>query len=394
MYNFYDKIIGFSIAGEEIKKGIYYSDHLHYQDILHDCVEKYPMLKDAKRWLLIMHENGQADLLINEELPLAMSVQAKKQNKSLGETIEFHKEIRNFHSIVFKRDQKDKIPLSNEDIFIGYISLTNFLIDIKGVLYFDFSDENAWESIENYFSEIPQKIQNCIFKNTYELCQIYTQYDNISKLKPESRSERDNHRLANLTARLDTLRCWFPFQRILGEEFEDLYNDITKSSNESLYLPYLQIIEAFDNHRLDEMLSDWKKTDVLPHKQLEIGLKHYQDQDPFSSIHVLIPYIEGIVRNTLDNELESIDQPTIREKISEGLQGLLHTTEDNRLYINAFKSYLKHIWHSSFSNNELLCPITRNTVSHGTNKYEEFTMEKALQVILIVDQLSFIYQTR
>ena len=127
----------------------------------------------------------------------------------------------------------------------------------------------------------------------------------------------------------------------------------------------MQIIKAFDNHRLDEMLSDWKKTVVLPHKQLEKGLKHYQDQDPFSSIHVLIPYIEGIVRNTLNNELESIDQPTIREKISEGLQGILHTTEDNTLYINAFKSYLKHIWHSSFSNNELLSPITRNTVLHG-----------------------------
>ena len=194
------------------------------------------------------------------------------------------------------------------------------------------------------------------------------------------------------------LRGWFPFQRILGEEFENLYNDINKSLNENLNLPHLQIINAFDNHRLNEMLSDWSEVEVLPHKQLETGLKHYQDQDPFSSMHVLIPYIEGIVRKTLNNGLESIDQPKIREKISEDLKGILHTTEDNMLYINAFIFYLKHIWHSSFSNsnnelfNELLSPINRNTVSHGVNMYEEFTMEKALQLILTIDQLSYIYQ--
>ena len=63
----------------------------------------------------------------------------------------------------------------------------------------------------------------------------------------------------------------------------------------------------------------------------------------------------------------------IREKISEDLKGILHTTEDNTLYINAFKSYLKTTWHSKFSNNRLFYPITRNTVSHGISKYEEYT---------------------
>ena len=387
---FYPKINGLFIGQTEIKKGIYYSDNPHYQSILHNFIQSYSFLKNTNKWLLIMPENDSPDILVNERFPLVMSVQAKRQNKSEGDIIAFHKEIRNFHSIDFDPDQKDKIPLSNENMFIGYISLTNFLIDINGVLFFDFSGENAWESIENYFSEIPQKIQNCIFKKSYELCQIYTQYDIF---KQELKSEQDSQRLANLTSRLDTLRGWFPFQRILGEEFENLYNDIIKSSNENLNLPYLQIINAFDNHRLNEMLSDWKKVEILPYKQLEIGLKHYENQDPFSSIHILIPYIEGIVRNTLDNRLKSMNQSAISEKISKDLKGTLHTTEDNTLYINAFKSYLENTWHSNFSNNELFYPINRNTVSHGINKYEEFTMEKALQLILTIDQLSYIYQT-
>ena len=390
---FYHRISEVSIGKTKINKGIYYSDHPHYQDILHLFIQEYPFVKNAKKCLIIAHEDNTADILANEEFSIVMRGQPKRQNKSKGDMIAFHKELRNFHSISFIPDQKDKIPLSNEDTFIGYISLTNFLIDINGVIFFDLSGENAWESIENYFLDIPQKIQNRIFKKAYELCRIYTQYDDIYEQK--SKSEEDNHRLASLAGRLDTLRGWFPFQRILGEEFENLYNDINKSLNENLNLPHLQIINAFDNHRLNEMLSDWSEVEVLPHKQLETGLKHYQNQDPFSSIHVLIPYIEGIVRKTLNNGLESIDQPTIREKISEDLKGILHTTEDNTLYIKAFKSYLKHIWHSSFSNsyNELLSPINRNTVSHGINMYEEFTMEKALQLILTIDQLSYIYET-
>ena len=389
---FYHRISEIRIGKTKINKGIYYSDHSHYQDILHHFIQEYPLLKNAKKWFLIMHESGVADILVNEGFSIVMSGQPKRHNKSKGDFIAFHKELRNFHSISFTSDQKDKIPLSNEDTFIGYISLTNFLIDdINGVVFFDFSGENAWESIENYFLDIPQKIQNRIFKKAYELCRIYTQYNDISEQK--SKSEADNHRLASLAGRLDTLRGWFPFQRILGEEFENLYNDINKSLYENLNLPHLQIIKSFDNHRLNEMLADWNEVEVLPHKQLEIGLEHYQNQDPFSSIHVLIPYIEGIVRNTLDNRLKSMDSFAIRDKIREDLKGILHTTEDNTLYINAFKSYLEYTWHPSFSNNKLFDRITRNTVSHGINRYEEFTMEKALQLILTIDQLGYIYQT-
>ena len=308
-----------------------------------------------------------------------------------GDIIAFHKEIRNFHSIDFNPDQKDKIPLSNEDTFIGYISLTNFLIDVNGVLFFDFSGENAWESIENYFSKIPQKIQNCIFKKAYELCQIYTDYDTL--LSKKVKTSHDEQKISNIEIRLDMLRGWFPFQRILGEEFEDLYSDIIKFPNDNLNLSYLQIINAFDNHRLNEILADWKEIEVLPYKHLKIGLKHYQNQDPFNSIHVLTPCLEGIVRNTLNDRLESMPHSEIREKISEDLKGILHTTEDNTLYIDAFKSYLETTWYSSFSNNRLFYPITRHTVSHGVSKYEEYTMEKALQLILTIDQLSYIYQT-
>ena len=198
--------------------------------------------------------------------------------------------------------------LSNEEAFIGYISGSNFGVDID-TLFFDLTYSNALENIQNFFLEITEKVQSSIFKTAYEVCEIYAKYNELEK--KEDRTEQDTHILSSLMGRLDRLRGWFPFQRILGEEFDGLYNDISKSSNENFKLPYLPILNSFDNNKIDEMISDWKETKILPHKQLEIGLKHYQNQDSFSSIHVLTPYIEGIVRHTLDNKSKSMKQSEI-----------------------------------------------------------------------------------
>ena len=383
--NYYNEIESVTIGQSTIKKGLYFSNNSYYQFILSAFINNYPFIRDGKRWLITIDKETIADCYIDRELPLILRTQTKGRKYQIGDTIQFNKEVRTFHSI---RLDKTKELLSNENAFIGYISGSTFGIDID-TLFFDLTYSNALENIQNFFSEITEKVQSSTFKTAYEVCEIYTEYSELQK--KEYRTEQDTHILSYLMGRLDRLRGWFPFQRILGKEFENLYNHISKSSNENLYLPYLPIINAFDNHRINEMISGWKQTEVLPYKELEIGLKHYQNQDPFSSIHVLIPYIEGIVRHTLDSKSKSMKQLAISEKISKDLERKLHATDDNSLYITGFKSYLENTWFSPFSNNETLYTMSRNTVSHGIGQYEEYTLEKALQLILTIDQLYYIY---
>ena len=379
-YDYYHQIDAIIIDQKEIKKGLYFSDDPHHQNILSDFIKIYPFIKDAKRWLITI-KGSTADYYIDRQLPLIFRVQTKGRKYQIGDTIQFNKEARTFHSIRF---DKTKELLSNEDAFIGYISGSAFGIDID-TLYFDLTYSNALENIQNFLSEITEKIQSSIFKTAYEVCEIYTEYNELQK--KEDRTEHDTHILSSLMGRLDRLRGWFPFQRILGEEFDNLYNDISKFSNGNLNLPYFPILNAFDNDKIDEMISDWKQTEVLPHKQLEEGLEHYQNQKPCSSIHVLIPYIEGIVRHTLDNKSKSMKQLEIGEKISEDLEIKLHATDNDDLYIKGFKSYLENTWFAPFSKHTM----SRNTICHGINQYEEYTMEKALQLILTIDQLYYIY---
>ncbi len=383
--NYYQKIDHFIIKQRPIKKGLYFSDNPHYQFILSAFINNYPFIKNRKRWLIIVDKESIADLYIDRQLPFILTLQTKGRKYQIGDTIQFNEETRTFHSI---RLEKIKTLLSNENAFMGYISGSNFGIDIDA-LYFDFTYSDALKNIQNFFSGITEKVQSSVFKTDYEVCEIYAEYSKLQK--KENRTKHETHILSNLRGRLDKLRGWFPFQRILGKDFDNLYNDIMRFPFENSYLPYLPILNVFDNKRINEIISDWKQTEIMPHKQLEIGLERYQNQDLVSSMHVLAPYIEGIVRHTLNSKTKYISQSKISEKISKDLKKKLHTTDNDNLYIRGFKAYLENTWFSSFSNNETLSTISRNIVSHGISQYEEYTMEKALQLIFTIDQLYYIY---
>ena len=382
---YYHQIESVIIEQRTIKKGLYFSDNPYYQFILSEFINNYPFIKDGKRWLITIKKDTVAIFHIDRQLPFTLRVRTKGRKYQIGDTLQFNEETRTFDNI---RINSIKELLSNEDAFMGYIAGSNFGIDIDA-LYFDFTHSEALENIQNFFSEITEKVQSSVFKTAYEVCDIYTQYSQLKK--KECRTKHETHILSNLMGRLDRLRWWFPFERILGKDFDNLHNNITKPSNVNLDLPYLSIINTFDNHKINEMIFDWKQTEIFPYKLLEIGLKHYQNQDPVSSIHILIPYIESIVRHTLNSKSKSIRQSEISEKISDDLGKRLHATDNDSLYIKGFKAYLENTWFSSFSNNERLCTMSRNTISHGINQYEEYTMEKALQLILTIDQLYYIY---
>ncbi len=383
--NYYHKIESIIIERRAIKKGLYFSDNPYYEFILSAFINNYPFIKDGKRWLIITDKEATADFYIDRQLPFICQLQTKGRKYQIGDTIQFNEDTRTFHSI---RLDEIKTLLSNEHAFMGYLSGSNFGIDIDA-LYFDFTYSDALKNIQNFFSEITEKVQSSIFKTAYEVCEIYAEYSRLQK--KDNKTEDETIKLSRLIGRLDRLRGWFPFQRILGKNFDNLYNDIMRFPFGNFYFPYLPILNAFDNKKINELISDWKQTEIMPCKQLEIGLEHYQNQDPFSSMHVLAPYIEGIVRYTLNKKTKSMKQPEISEKISKDLEKQLHATDNDSLYVKGFKAYLENTWFTPFSNNETTSTISRNIVSHGISQYEECTMEKALQLILTIDQLYYIY---
>ena len=351
-----------------IPKGILFSDHLKFQPFLDYFVKNYPTPKPLNRFLIIIRDgNWNVDILHNKNFPLIMVVKPKRWEDPIpiGDIITFNADVQKFITIETKG-----INISDGDMFIGYISFSD--INLSSV-FFDFSKEHSNKNLNVFLSRSMRKYQRVLFQNAYYAAKLYNK---SSDLKPIN---------------FKTLHGWFPFKRILGKEFEELYDSIIKFQHEKTRLSHLPIVQTFNHERFEDILEDWHKIDIFPYETLKKGVAHYLNGDPFSSIRVLIPDIEGIVRSTLPDKFEYLKQSEIPQKIADhSITDDSHNRED-LLFINAFRSYLEKIWFVSFSSPNPSYNISRHTVSHGNAQYREYTLEKALQLILTIDQLSFIY---
>ena len=351
-----------------IPKGILFSDHLKFQPLLDYFIKNYPTPKPLDRFLIIIRDgNFNVDILHNKNLPLIMTVRPKrwKDPIPIGDIITFNADVQEFITIETKG-----INISDGDMFIGYISFSD--INLSSV-FFDLSKERSNKNLNVFLSRSVRKYQRVLFQNAYYAAKLYNK---SSDLKPIN---------------FKTLQGWFPFKRILGKEFEELYDGIIKFQHEKTRLSHLPIIETFNQERFEDILEDWHKIDIFPYETLKMGVTHYLNGDALSSIRVLIPDIEGIVRNTLPDKFQSLKQSDIPQIIARhSITDAIHNRE-NLLFINAFRSYLEKIWFVSFSSSNPSYNISRHTVSHGNAHHREYMLEKALQLILTIDQLSFIY---
>ncbi len=352
-----------------IPKGILFSDQPKFQPLLDYFLENYPIPKPLSRFLIIIRDkHKEIDILYKENFPLLMKIKPKrwKDPIPIGDIITFNADVQEFITI-----ETERINISDNDMFIGYISFSD--INLRSI-FFDFNKQHSNKSLNVFLSRSTRKYQRIIFQNAYYAAKLYNK-------PPDSKGMN-----------FEILQGWFPFKRILGKEFEELYDRITKFQPTKTNLYQLPIIEAFNPERLKDILEDWRKIDIFPYETLEKGVNHYLNGDALSSIRVLIPDIEGIVRNTLPDKFKSLKQSDIPQMITEHSRTNATYNRENLLFIDAFHSYLKKVWFASFSTSTR--NISRPTVSHGNAEYKEYKLEKALQLILTIDQLNFIYSNK
>ena len=192
-----------------IPKGILFSDHLKFQPFLDYFVKNYPTPKPLNRFLIIIRDgNWNVDILHNKNFPLIMVVKPKRWEDPIpiGDIITFNADVQKFITIETKG-----INISDGDMFIGYISFSD--INLSSV-FFDFSKEHSNKNLNVFLSRSMRKYQRVLFQNAYYAAKLYNK---SSDLKPIN---------------FKTLHGWFPFKRILGKEFEELYDSIIKFQHE------------------------------------------------------------------------------------------------------------------------------------------------------------------
>jgi len=182
-------------------------------------------------------------------------------------------------------------------------------------------------------------------------------------------------------------RGWFPFVRILGNKFESLYNAFKNKF--SLEPVEAAIITDFGEDKLQEMLSSWLTKNIFQDHRLllERGIERYIAGDHVSAISNLYPRIEGILRYVY---LGEVNQPKSNALVDNLWEKVSTKCLDTSLFLpDRFREYLKRFYFAYFDVKTGKLDISRHSIGHGVARQEAFNQVKALQGVLILDQLFY-----
>ncbi len=184
---------------------------------------------------------------------------------------------------------------------------------------------------------------------------------------------------------------WFPFVEIVTSEFQDFLHHCEAGS--ALAEIEDKLIESFDEARLLGILERWVAKPHFAAKEalLKEAVDAFVQKKPVAVIKILLTEIEGVLNDAFRathggqgaklKELLAFAQASAEQRAG---------GRNTLLFPSAFGRYLSTHTFAHFD------PVaqtgtagSRHAVGHGAAAQESYTMPKALQAILTLDQLAF-----
>lgn len=183
---------------------------------------------------------------------------------------------------------------------------------------------------------------------------------------------------------------WFPFAEVITAQFQPLMVHLQEGW--PLDEPERELLASFDKERIDHIYARWTAKPHMAKRAavLREALDAFLDRRPVAVIKILITEIEGFLS---DAYLAATGRPG-KEKVvvRAAIDSVLVKTggEESLMLPNRFAEYLTRNTYANFD------PLTgdgtagsRHAVGHGVASAESYTMVRALQMLLTVDQLAF-----
>lgn len=184
---------------------------------------------------------------------------------------------------------------------------------------------------------------------------------------------------------------WFPFAEIINSEFKELFNQF--EAHFDMAEIEGNIVAQFDESRMNRILERWliKLHFGAKIELLKEAITAFNNKQPITVIKILLTEIEGVLdeayratHNGLGAKLNELLK--FAESSAEQKAGSPYTL----LFPKAFGRYLREHTYAHFD------PVTksgaahsRNAVGHGAAPQDSYTMTRALQAVLTLDQLAF-----
>ncbi len=191
---------------------------------------------------------------------------------------------------------------------------------------------------------------------------------------------------------------WFPFIEIIASDYKALssaYMDMDKFDFENRIS---KVVKTFDRTRVDKITSRWWTRKAFSDKKpiLQAGINAFLRDDNegyINCIKTLLTEAEGIIRLQYLQDTskgKSVKTSELLEYVVE--KGKARSGSDYSLLLPLpFFNYLKDVVFKSFDLESGDIDLSRHSSSHGVAKVEDYTKMKAVQTILILDQLYFYF---
>jgi hypothetical protein len=184
---------------------------------------------------------------------------------------------------------------------------------------------------------------------------------------------------------------WFPFAEIINAEFGNLA--ALAEAGHPLDDAEQRVLAGFDDVRVDHVLARWL---TRPHyasreKVLTAAINAFKAKDPISVIKNLLTEIEGVLNDAhrAANNGTGARMPALLKFAQDSAEGKAGGP-NTLMFPKAFGIYLKR---HTFANFDPVAQTgtasSRHAVGHGAAAQDTYTMTRALQAILTVDQLAF-----
>lgn len=182
---------------------------------------------------------------------------------------------------------------------------------------------------------------------------------------------------------------WFPFLELMSGEFERLISMC--QSGFELDDSEKALVEKFGEARLDRMFDRWMQRPHLKSREsiLRSAVNTFKARDPVSVIKTVLTEIEGVLA---DAYFRAHGEHTRRlPKLLNFAVDLAtkHGGKDTLYFPAEFAVYLRDYAFADFVRGNGSGTASRHAVGHGALAAEEYTMPRALQALLTLDQFAF-----
>ena len=306
------------------------------------------------QFLILIHNDLSADLYIND-FPVNIEIMAKRDMKKMEPVTQ--RDIADIRRLKFpniKMVETDKV-------------ICCFKVGWKFGLFFDLNRELDTDDMSLTLGTLYRYLS---FQYVYEVLETETQFEEMIK------------------------DGWFPFIEIIGAEYKSLSETYQNKFHFEDTID--KIVSNFDKARIERITNRWWRNKIFTEKKdiLQAGFNAFlrgDNEGYINCIKTLLPEVEGIIRYQYLKDTGKGKNIGLKELLPHLIEkGGEKTGADYSLLLPLpFLRYLKDVVFSHFDLETGQVDLSRHSVSHGVARAEAYTKVRALQTILVLDQIYF-----